>query len=869
MRTHLHKDSLARQQQEQQQLKSLGLIGGTSLSTTSPNNINISNNNNICSSAATATSTITCPNNLNALSSAAAAALAATAVAADQGAQEASTALAASAAAQLNQQLVAAFKQHLLTVVQSKQTSLDYGEVDDDDEDGLGPGDEIDRIQRENQDCQDNVDELHDSYSEQELGQHDDHNQEIQQVEDEDKDEDRMDTSDRSTIGTVTGNIELNRINAASSSSIASDDEEDNTMEEDEQGVADDTDANADVADADDADADTDDDDATDDEEDRMDINDGSIIEINETRDLKNRLCSTIASSIASEDDTSYLGSDNNNSSQMPLTPFASSLATTTVTTPTIKSDKNINNNNSSKYNNNNNDRLNAEPEQMLNLNQHNQLKQHLQPQQQQQKQSDLQTSHHLQPNDNSLNSNGSHEIIEDISQSYVKTANPNAARKGGKRNRHCYKCKLCTYSSVDRCTLVRHLRIHSGERPYICGICRYAFTTKANCERHVRKRHKKQYNSLGGAGGGGVKGSNGGGRSLIITDHSNHQTIPVKVNPVAAQTISQTLQRIQEKQLQQQQSDNHIASSATNSTATTTTTTTADGDLALGRISNNHHQPISNNHLDSRIDINNNSNNNNNHHHKATSLTSGFNKSKRKHRLDKTNIMDHSAVPYQRRRLFDKHDEVFSTSRLSTGRKQAQHHLDAIQRQHPNNSNLLFNPQSSSFAPNLTASTGPEIPPSNELFVNLVTQLQQVITNSHQQQQQIEQSNNSIINNNSNIDTPPNLRLPPLASPVSATNVSSATFLANMLAAGKLIGNAAIVGSNDVQQSPGQSTRSSLSPKHLSLQLATQLRNLNSQTPFFIGRNPFDPFNPLDLAAQALDLSCKFQSDENLNSRL
>lgn len=139
-------------------------------------------------------------------------------------------------------------------------------------------------------------------------------------------------------------------------------------------------------------------------------------------------------------------------------------------------------------------------------------------------------------------------EIIEDISQSYVKTANPNAARKGGKRNRHCYKCKLCTYSSVDRCTLVRHLRIHSGERPYICGICRYAFTTKANCERHVRKRHKKQYNSLGGAGGGGVKGSNGGGRSLIITDHSNHQTIPMKVNPVAAQTISQTLQRIQDR---------------------------------------------------------------------------------------------------------------------------------------------------------------------------------------------------------------------------------------------------------------------------------------------------------------------------------
>ncbi|XP_064466760.1 ras-responsive element-binding protein 1-like [Ornithodoros turicata] len=54
------------------------------------------------------------------------------------------------------------------------------------------------------------------------------------------------------------------------------------------------------------------------------------------------------------------------------------------------------------------------------------------------------------------------------------------------------YACNVCSYTSMDKSTLVRHLRTHNGERPFQCAICKYAFTTKANCERHVRKRHKK-----------------------------------------------------------------------------------------------------------------------------------------------------------------------------------------------------------------------------------------------------------------------------------------------------------------------------------------------------------------------------------------
>lgn len=55
----------------------------------------------------------------------------------------------------------------------------------------------------------------------------------------------------------------------------------------------------------------------------------------------------------------------------------------------------------------------------------------------------------------------------------------------------HSHACHLCPYKSLDKSTLIRHLRTHNGERPFQCSICKYAFTTKANCERHVRKRHR------------------------------------------------------------------------------------------------------------------------------------------------------------------------------------------------------------------------------------------------------------------------------------------------------------------------------------------------------------------------------------------
>ena len=76
-----------------------------------------------------------------------------------------------------------------------------------------------------------------------------------------------------------------------------------------------------------------------------------------------------------------------------------------------------------------------------------------------------------------------------------IQFKNPAALKKHSRshtQGSHNYSCHLCPYTSLDKSTLVRHLRTHNGERPFQCTVCKYAFTTKANCERHVRKRHKK-----------------------------------------------------------------------------------------------------------------------------------------------------------------------------------------------------------------------------------------------------------------------------------------------------------------------------------------------------------------------------------------
>jgi uncharacterized Zn-finger protein len=50
---------------------------------------------------------------------------------------------------------------------------------------------------------------------------------------------------------------------------------------------------------------------------------------------------------------------------------------------------------------------------------------------------------------------------------------------------KHC--CELCTYCSVDASKLKRHMRTHTGEKPFKCELCVYASTGADDLKRHMR----------------------------------------------------------------------------------------------------------------------------------------------------------------------------------------------------------------------------------------------------------------------------------------------------------------------------------------------------------------------------------------------
>ncbi|XP_052023238.1 zinc finger protein ZFPM1 isoform X3 [Apodemus sylvaticus] len=56
-----------------------------------------------------------------------------------------------------------------------------------------------------------------------------------------------------------------------------------------------------------------------------------------------------------------------------------------------------------------------------------------------------------------------------------------------------------CRKSCPSASSLEIHMRSHSGERPFVCLICLSAFTTKANCERHLKVHTDTLSDSLAG----------------------------------------------------------------------------------------------------------------------------------------------------------------------------------------------------------------------------------------------------------------------------------------------------------------------------------------------------------------------------------
>lgn len=60
-------------------------------------------------------------------------------------------------------------------------------------------------------------------------------------------------------------------------------------------------------------------------------------------------------------------------------------------------------------------------------------------------------------------------------------------------------KCPYCERKFPWSSSLVRHIRTHTGQKPYLCDVCNYPFTTKSNCDRHLLRKHPDSAHAMGG----------------------------------------------------------------------------------------------------------------------------------------------------------------------------------------------------------------------------------------------------------------------------------------------------------------------------------------------------------------------------------
>jgi len=60
--------------------------------------------------------------------------------------------------------------------------------------------------------------------------------------------------------------------------------------------------------------------------------------------------------------------------------------------------------------------------------------------------------------------------------------------RRNSIKPESCFKCNICSYSTLIKSTLKRHMQKHTVEKPFKCQLCSYSTLIKSTLKRHMQK---------------------------------------------------------------------------------------------------------------------------------------------------------------------------------------------------------------------------------------------------------------------------------------------------------------------------------------------------------------------------------------------